>query len=146
MVFATPDFGAGATIWGMVCLAWLVVLVLTVLGIAWGSRLLRSQSPKDRKYGLFFVVVSGMVPLCCYLLPPQIVRITYGNYPLGSNPSGKISEGMTRDEVSAILGNPHELFKTDDEESWYYWLDSFGIGYFGVRFGPEGRVIGTHGN
>ena len=31
-------------------------------------------------------------------------------------------------------------------EGWYYWLDSFGIGYFGVRFGPDGRVTGTHGN
>jgi outer membrane protein assembly factor BamE (lipoprotein component of BamABCDE complex) len=53
---------------------------------------------------------------------------------------------MTRDEVAAILGSPHERFKKDDAESWYYWIDSFGVSYFGVRFGPEGRVIGTHGN
>ena len=70
----------------------------------------------------------------------------YGNYPLGSYPNGKITEGMTRDEVSAVLGSPHERFTSDDEESWYYWIDSFGIGYFCVRFGPEGRVTGTHGN
>jgi SmpA / OmlA family len=146
MPFATPDFGAGATIWGMLCVAWVVVLVLTVLGIAWGAKLLKSESPKHKRYGLLVVLVSGLVPLCCLLLPPQVVRMAYGNYPLGSYPNGKIREGMTRDEVTAILGSPHEHYKRDDEESWYYWIDSFGIGYFGVRFGPKGRVIGTHGN
>jgi hypothetical protein len=146
MLFATPDFGAGANAWGMLCLAWVVVFVLIALGIAWGTKLLRSESPKVRKYGLVFVLVSGIVPLCCCLLPPHVVRIMYGNYPLGSYPNNKIKEGMTRDEVEAILGSPHERHKRDDEESWYYWLDSFGIGYFGVRFGPEGQVTGTHGN
>src|SRR5947209_16578287 len=101
---------------------------------------------KAKRYGLVLVLVSGAVPLCCCLLPPVVVRITYGNYPLGSYPNGKIREGMTRDEVAAILGSPHERFRRDDEESWYYWLDSFGIGYFGVHFGSEGRVTGTHGN
>lgn len=146
MLFATPDFGVGASIWGMVCLAWVVVFVLVALGIAWGTKLLRSESSKARRYGLVLVLVSGAVPLSCWLLPPVAVRMMYGNYPLGSRPDGKIMEGMTRDEVSAARGSPHERFKTDDEESWYYWIDPFGAGYFGVRFGPEGRVKGTHGN
>jgi outer membrane protein assembly factor BamE (lipoprotein component of BamABCDE complex) len=72
--------------------------------------------------------------------------LEYGNYPLGSYPNGKITQGMTKDEVEAILGSPHERFKRDDEETWYYWLDSFRIGFFGVRFGPDGHVTGTHGN
>jgi hypothetical protein len=146
MLFATPDFGAGAFVWGLLCLAWAVVFVMVASGIAWGTKLLRSESPKARKYGLLFVLVSGIIPLGCCLLPPVAVRITYGNYPLGSYPNGKITEGMTRDEVSTILGSPHERYRRDDEDSWYYWIDSFGIGYFGVRFGPEGRVTGTHGN
>ena len=146
MLFATPDFGAGATVSGLLCLAWAVVFVLIALGIGWGSKLLRSESPKARMSGLLIVLVSGMVPVSCCLGPPHAVRIVYGNYPLGSYPNGKIKEGMTKDEVAAILGSPHERFIRADEESWYYWLDSFGIGYFGVRFGPEGRVTGTHGN
>jgi hypothetical protein len=32
------------------------------------------------------------------------------------------------------------------EESWYYWIDSFGAYYFGVRFDSDGWVIATHGN
>jgi hypothetical protein len=69
-----------------------------------------------------------------------------GNYPIGSFPKNKIKEGMTADEVVAILGVPHERYKQDDTENWYYRIDSFGIDWLAVQFSPDGRVVGTHPN
>jgi hypothetical protein len=53
---------------------------------------------------------------------------------------------MSTDEVKALLGTPHERYKQGEEESWYYWIDSFDAGWFGVRFGPDGRVLSKYGN
>ena len=53
---------------------------------------------------------------------------------------------MTRDEVTQTLGRPHERFSGGDGERWFYWLDSFGLGWFGLDFGPDGRVTGTYVN
>jgi len=80
MLFATPDFGASGAISLFLLIVWATVYVFVAVGIAWGTKLLRNESPKVRKYGLLFVLVSGMVPLCCCLLPPHTVRIIYGNY------------------------------------------------------------------
>jgi hypothetical protein len=146
VIFATPDFGASGGIVCFLMLVWAVVLTLVVAGIIWGRKLHRSESPTIRKVGLLLVLVSVLVPFGCCFGPPHVVRIIYGNYPLKSYPNGKIKEGMTPDEVVAILGNPHERHKQSDGEHWYYWLDSFDISYFGVYFGPDGRVTGTHGN
>jgi hypothetical protein len=146
MIFATPDFGASGAIVLCLLLAWAIVLVLVAVGIACGLRLLKNGSARARTWGGLLVLLSGLVPLSCCLLPPHAVRIAYGNYPLGSYPSNKIQEGMTKKEVLAILGPPHERFEEHDGESWYYWIDSFDISYFAVRFGPDGRVTGTHGN
>jgi outer membrane protein assembly factor BamE (lipoprotein component of BamABCDE complex) len=70
----------------------------------------------------------------------------YSNYPLGRYPSGQIKDGMSPDEVIAILGAPHHRDKSGDSERWFYWLDSYGINWFSVRFGPDGKVSGTSGN
>jgi outer membrane protein assembly factor BamE (lipoprotein component of BamABCDE complex) len=75
-----------------------------------------------------------------------VVYLKHGNYPLGRYPSNKIDKGMSRDEVQAILGSPHEKYRRDHDETWFYWIDSFGAHYFGVILGPDGRVTGTHGN
>jgi hypothetical protein len=147
MIFATPDFGASAGISCCVFFVWAVVLVGVSFGIGWGVRLLKNQSLKVRRAGLLLVVASGLVPFLCCFGPPQVIRLVYGNYPIGSYPSNKINEGISEDEVLEILGRPHERIKRgDDGERWYYWIDSFGISWVCVRFGPEGRVTGTHGN
>jgi outer membrane protein assembly factor BamE (lipoprotein component of BamABCDE complex) len=70
----------------------------------------------------------------------------YGNYPLGSYPNSRIRIGMTADEVVATLGTPHQRRKRDEGVTWYYWIDSFGDSWFGVDFGPDGRVVYTYGN
>jgi hypothetical protein len=145
-LFATPDFGSGAGILGIVTLVWLAVLVLVAVGVFGGFRLLKRESLIARRCGWILLLGSLSVPLFCCLAPPGIVRITYGNFPIGAYPNGKIREGMSKDEVAAVLGAPHERYTEDDGESWYYWVDSFGAHWFCVRFGPEGRVIRTHGN
>ena len=146
ITLATPDFGASAGIGLCPLFAWAVVLVFVGVGVFWGVRLVRGQSSKSRAFGVLLVVVSALIPFACCLGPPHVVRVVYGNYPLGSYPSGKIKEGMSADEVVAILGTPHERYKEGDGEHWYYWLDSFDMNYFGVQFGPDGRVVSTHGN
>jgi hypothetical protein len=146
MIFATPDFGASAAIASIVGLAWLVIIVCAIGGTAWGVRRLRSGEPKSRKSGTLLVVVSLLIPFLCCFGPSQAIRIIYGNYPLGSYPNNKIQEGMSQDEVVAILGTPHERHGRADGEGWYYWIDSLGILYFGVQFGPDRKVTSTHGN
>jgi hypothetical protein len=146
ILFATPDFGASGGILCLMLLGWALVLGGVAIGIAWGTKLLRARSLKANHYGILLVLASGLLPLSCCLLPPHAIRIIYGNYPLGRDRSNEIEQGMTREEVVAILGSPHERYESDDRENWYYWIDSFGIRYFAVQFRPEGRVTGTHGN
>ncbi len=69
-----------------------------------------------------------------------------GYYPIGSYPNNKIQAGMSGEEVVAILGNPHEHYLKNGGENWLYWIDSFGLGWFGVDFGPDGYVVRTYGN
>jgi hypothetical protein len=145
MIFATPDFGTGAYLALILLIVWVVVLALVVFGILRGARLLNNGAAKDRKYGILLIVMSGLIPLLCCLGPPEVVRIVYGNYPIGQYPSN-IREGMSADEVLATLGSPHERFQENDGEHWYYWIDSFGIHWACVDFGSDGRVSHTHGN
>jgi len=146
IIFATPDFGAS----GFVALFWLIVyvaiIVFAFVGVVMGAKLLAKESPKVRKTGLALILAGGMVPLFCCLGPPYITRVLKGNYPIKRYPDNKITRGMTRDEVVTILGSPHERYKQGDEDHWYYWIDSFGISWFGVNFGPDGQVIVTYGN
>ena len=146
VIFATPDFGAGASMACFAVLAWAVVLLFVAAGVVCGARLLKSTSLIARRGGLALLLGSASVPFLCCLGPPCLIRIEYGNYPIGSRPDGKVKEGMTSDEVVAALGTPHERHKEDSGESWYYWLDSYGIGWFGIRFGPDGRVVRTYFN
>jgi len=146
IIFATPDFGASGILHLLLLIGWTIVFAIVAVGIWWGARLYKKESRRIKTCGILVIVVSGMTPLFCCLAPPLAVRFFYGNYPIGSYPNNTIIKGMSPDEVTAILGNPHERVNHGDGERWYYWIDSFGIGYFGVLFGPDGRVIGTHGN
>ena len=143
VLFATPDFGASGIIVLFLLIAWGVVLALAVTGIILGARLLSRGSAK---LGWPLVLVSCILPIFCYVAPPYIVRLEYGNYPLGSYPDNKIEEGMSQNEVVAILGPPHERYTVSGEVRWLYYIDSFDIRWFGVAFGPDGRVEHTYGN
>jgi hypothetical protein len=146
MIFATPDFGTSGSIACFLLLVWALVLAFAVWGVARGTQLLGGDSPQDKKRGILLLLVSGLVPFSCCVGPSQVIRLVYGNYPLGRYPDNKVKEGMTAEEVVAALATPHERYKEDDGESWYYWIDSWGLYWFCVRLGPDGRVISTHGN
>ena len=73
-------------------------------------------------------------------------RLQYGRGPLSVElyQASRTStmQGMTQEEVRARLGEPHEVYdKWDGEASWIYYTDTFGHGYLGIRFGPDGRVV-----
>lgn len=56
----------------------------------------------------------------------------------------KVKKGMTRDEVSSLLGRPHSPREGGDyEDEWLYRCDFFGGTLFRVYFGPDGRVTST---
>jgi SmpA / OmlA family len=146
ILFATPDFGAGACIWGLLGIVWLLVLLLVLVGFEYGAKLLGSGSRSVRRLGILLLLLCLATPLLCYFGPRQVVRLTHGNYPLDGFRNRKITQGMSRDEVLEVLGTPHERGNQADEEKWYYWLDSFGIGLFWVYFDADGRVTGAYGN
>jgi hypothetical protein len=145
-IFATPDWGGAALGTVLLVIVSAVIVVLAIIGVACGRRLLNSTSSTRKKSGVFLLILSVLFPIICFVSPPYVVRLEYGNYPLGSYPSGKINEGMSFKEVEAILGKPHRQEKHSDGEEWIYWLDSFALYYCGVDFGPDGRVIAIHGN
>ena len=142
VIFATPDFGAGACAASVILLGGATVLLLVAGGVAGGVKLLRSQSRAVRRGGLMLLTSSASVALFCCIGPPCIIRIQYGNFPIGNYADDKAHEGMSPDEVAAALGTPHERVKEQDGERWYYWCDSFGIRWSCVCFGADGRV--TH--
>ncbi len=82
------------------------------------------------------------MPACCAVAPACLVRVVYGNFPIGDGPDG-IRYGMTADELRAALGPPHEVLGSGSDERWVYWRDSFGDDYVGVYFDSEGRVRTT---
>jgi SmpA / OmlA family len=132
-----------------VLFVWASALVLVTIGSGRGARLLKTGVPEDRKRGILLILECAMLPLFCYFGPPYFDRVVYGNFPIGSYEAGKkkIKEGMTKEQVESLLGPPHgRSDRSDGSASWYYWIDSFGIAWFGVQFGTDGRVTGAHGN
>ena len=107
-VFAASDFGTSGIIVVIVLIAWAVVVLLAVLGVLCGTQLLRGKSSAAKKTaGGLLLAVSCLVPIFCYFAPPYVVRLEYGNYPLGSYPSHRIKQGMSTCEVMSLLGPPH---------------------------------------
>jgi outer membrane protein assembly factor BamE (lipoprotein component of BamABCDE complex) len=124
-----------------------MVVAITVLGIIRGLGLLSDESSARRRRGLLYLVASVLLPLCCWIGPSQVVRLEYGNYPIGEDSQkDRIREGMTMDEVTSMLGTPHERHSEAGKELWFYWMDAYSIFWFAVDFGPDGRVTKTYGN
>lgn len=94
--------------------------------------------------GWLLVLVSCLLPIFCYVAPPHLFRLAYGSYPIGDREPflcGQIRQGMSCDEVQAILGPPHHRWKyADGTETWNYLWEWYGAGFFDVKFGPDGRV------
>jgi hypothetical protein len=52
-----------------------------------------------------------------------------------------IKEGLTKEEVKRILGNPQEQFTVSGKLLWYYAYPGIGAG--SVLFADDGRVVGS---
>lgn len=146
MLFASPDFGAGGTIVFVLFVICLFITAGVIVGLVKAVKLLRRNSAVSRLSGVVLLLACVTVPLSCWFAPGHLFRTRHGNDPLGHYPIGVVKEGMTRDEVRGLLGNPHQVHSLHGEESWSYYLDPFGIDWFGVSFGPDGRVISTGGS
>lgn len=146
MLIATPDFGASGIIVLFVLAGWLVLLLLIGMGIFFGARMCRSKSMRSKTVGRILIIVSVLAPVAAAVAPPFVFRLAYGGYPIGHYPSDKIKGGMSSSEVTAILGPPHERYKRGNEETYLYYLDSFGVHYCGVIVGSDGTVDHLHGN
>jgi hypothetical protein len=146
IVFASPDWGGGAVLAVLVFIIFVAIILLALAGVVFGLKLYKSKSSMPRRVGTILVAFSVSFPVVCFLAPPYLVRFEYGNYPIGSYPRGKICEGMSQKEVETILGPPHQRCARGGREQWIYLIDSFGISWCGVDFGPDGHVVAIYGN
>ncbi len=145
MIFA--DFGAGGAIICALFVVGLLVVAVASLGCLRAVRLIRSKSLERKSLGLLLLLMCVSLPFSCCVVPRYHFQATHGSPPLGKYPSGVVKEGMTADEVRAALGNPHEVHDYPEGGGhWYYWLDWFSIDWFGVLFGPDGRVTASGGS
>ncbi len=146
IVFAAANWAAGYALQRLLIIS-AVILAVSAVGVILGARLLRSKSSTARKCtGGLLLLGSCLLPIFCYFARPDAVRLDNGTHPLGSYPGNKIREGMSGDEVKAILGPPHQRNKNNDRETWIYWTESYGGYWVGVDFGPDGRVTNLYGN
>jgi len=83
----------------------------------------------------FLVAALCSIPIACMV------------YHCGVRPYGieerskKVVEGMTREQVHSLLGEPHNRSVTfDGKDEWIYQYEWSGLGYFLVRFNENGRV------
>jgi hypothetical protein len=103
------------------------------------------------------IVVSRLVPLkwarpavarnirrgvTALIAIPILLLAARSCAPLGGpDPRERIAIGMSTDEVRRTLGKPHEEH-TDAQgnQTWIYYRDWAGLGYYLVRFNRDGRV------
>jgi hypothetical protein len=111
-----------------------------------GIAVLVNARPRRRWLGGILCALALVVPVGVYLAPDIMFRIQHGRDPLTRYPSGVIDKGMTKEQVRAKLGEPHSTFAGGHQESWYYYTDALGVGYFGVTFDENGRVDFTGGD
>lgn len=93
---------------------------------------------------IFGMLTTLLLAAC--LIPPVMFRLTHGRGPLSWEEYRQAgnARGLTADQLRELLGEPHLRYdEADGEESWYYWGDSYGFGYVGIRFGRDGQVIYT---
>ena len=85
--------------------------------------------------------------LLCLLATAACVPVAFMVYwhllqPLGNvDPSGRISPGMSGEDVTAVLGAPHsQCTDADGMKTWIYYLDWTRLSYFAIDFDREDRV------
>jgi hypothetical protein len=147
MLFATPDFGAGAAVYFSGVALWLTLRLFCCVGIVAGIVLCRRTSKKStRAIGVTLIVDSCFLLVVCWYAPSYLFCRTYGSFPLDIWPN-EIREGMSTAEVEAICGRPpHERRMRNNNEHWVYYMDPYSAGWCAIDFGPDGRVTNRYGN
>ena len=92
-------------------------------------------------------VFAGICLLAC-ILPSACFRLRYGQPPLSGekyrSSSATVKEGMSSEDVIAILGNPHRRVPytgREGGERWYYYADALEAEMRAIHIGPDGRVL-----
>lgn len=81
------------------------------------------------------------VVLSVWFLPGLLIRVVYGDFPIGQPTKYRIVVGMTREEVLAVLGPPHERYSgTGAEETWCYRCYALNVSTYAIYFDGHGRV------
>jgi hypothetical protein len=147
VLFASPDFGAGGAAMLVLSGIGLAVLGASAAAIARGMTLVRRPPPDRSWWGLVFILGGVLLPVSCCSAPSVLFRLSHDTPPLGRYPNGVIREGMSPDDVRALLGNPHQVNDRDPQRvTWLYWLDAFELGWFMVTFSADGKVDHTGGS
>jgi hypothetical protein len=89
-----------------------------------------------------------LLMLTACLLPPFLVRISCGRWPLWHKPPRETLVGLTRAEVRSRLGNPHRRYTETDfrsaspaeTETWVYDTGWTGLNGIYVHFDVDGKA------
>jgi outer membrane protein assembly factor BamE (lipoprotein component of BamABCDE complex) len=84
---------------------------------------------KKISYGIICVMILSFLLISC--------GTTSGTY---SNKIARIEVGMSKSQVTDIMGNPTDRTVSDNTETWFYW-DSWNGSRAWVDF-TDGRVSG----
>jgi hypothetical protein len=108
------------------------------------------RSAAGRIVRVFCLTIFGVLTtlLVACLIPPVLFRLAHGRAPLSAEKYQRAwnTKGLTANQLRELLGEPHDRYDEDNGgETWYYWGDSYGVGYVGIRIGPDGRVESTWG-
>lgn len=142
-------FGTGLGVEGpmlVVLFAGCFSLVCFVCCVVAGIMVLVKARPRRRWVGGVLCTVAVLVPVGVYLAPGILFRMQHGHDPLAKYPRGVLEKGMTKEDVRVKFGEPHSTFTGGHQESWYYYTDALGVGYFSVHFDSNGLVDFTGGD
>ena len=147
MLFASPDFGAGAAVMQILCGIGLFVFGVAAVAVVRGVILIRRPPPNRRWPGVVLIVAGVLLPISCCSAPSVLFRLNHNTPPLGRYPNGVIQKGMSPDQVRQLLGTPHQVNDRDPARvTWLYWLDPIELGWFMVTFGEDSKVDHTGGD
>ncbi len=138
MLFATSDYGTAVAIVLLIYAAWFIVILIAGIGSWCCIRLLREEGdvPEARRFGITLLLICASLPLGCCIGPSLLHYANYGRFPMGKSWESKLTQGMSKDEVTVALGMPHRT----DGDRWYYYVDACELVVLRVNFGWDGKV------
>lgn len=140
ILFATPDFGASATMAAYMffgyCLIFLICGTFSLCGYLIRRR---AKTRTGKRVGAAMVILFSLIPLGSCIVPDFKFRARYGSFPRLPNTSA-LKKGMTKEEVIKIAGKPHEIYPIyANDDQWNYYGDPFAASDLYIIFNKEGR-------